>query len=451
MKRRHTDAGFSSKNLFIKWTDSEFWQPRRKAVAVTIALIAMEMAVGTYIVSEYRALQVKAAGEIGSIYIDTLLAPYAMSQTNPLAGGDLDVETAFRHIANAQPHIVLRIWQPDGTLIFSSFGDLDAVHHDDEDISIALTGQFVSKLKTGGPLEPGFPLDVPFMEIYAPIHDPMSRQLIAVGELYQDATGLLRDRAVVELIVALGLTFASLCVLAMLALCFRQTGQLQLRLTEQRQMAEQNHRLRTTAERARLDAARTNEQMLNLIGAELHDGPVQLLGLMTLMDQAAGPTLPDGTSARSLLERVQTELRTMSAGLILPELEPLSTEEVVALAVERHHTLVGATVAADVGPLVPDIDLPRKICLYRVVQEAMMNAARHGDGHPAQLSVVQTGGVIDVRLRGRSRPRQVEDKPDARRKLGLRAMRRRLEAFGGRMTFSRDGDEAVLHITLPTA
>ena len=434
---------------FRECLDSQLQTPRRISIAFSVILIALQIAIGTFIVLEYRALQIKANGEIGSTYVDILLAPYAMSPTMGGLGEEMDIETAFRQLAITKPDSVLRIWRPDGSLLLTTFGIQDAIMHDDDDLEVALTGQSVFKLEVDGTIEPGFPLAFPYMEIYAPIHDPVTHDLIAVGELYLDATGILRDRTLLETIVGLGMFIATACVLAMLAHCFRLSQQLQLRVTEARKMADTNDRLRVEAEQAHLDGANAHEQLLNLIGAELHDGPVQLLGIATLMDENEASTLPDGTSARNLIDTVLIELRTLAAGLILPELETLSADEVVALAIVRHHALFGQGFDTQIGPLDVDLDLPRKVCLYRVMQEGMANATRHGDEHAPRLTVVMSGQEIDIRIDGQAAPQKIRESSDATRKLGLQGMRRRLNAFGGQMTFTRDGRATVLRVSLP--
>ncbi len=57
---------------------------------------------------------------------------------------------------------------------------------------------------------------------------------------------------------------------------------LKARLAQAQALAEQNTELRKAADRARMDATKSNEQLLNRIGADLHDGPVQLLSLLIL-------------------------------------------------------------------------------------------------------------------------------------------------------------------------
>ena len=444
----HVAAG--KENRLMRWLDSPLRQPRRLAFLFTGVFVAIKLALWSFIVWEYRELQITSSGEVGSVYINTLLAPFALSHVDDTENRGLEIESAFHRIAIGHPEVVLRIWRPDGTLYFSTFGDEDAVLHDHEDLAVALAGRSVSKLETEGPSEPGFPIAFPYLEIYAPIYDPLTGELAAVGELYQDASGLLRDRAVVERIIAFSLILATLCLLGVLAISLRQAEQMRMHLMDERRMADTNRRLRAEADRARLDSAQANEQVLNLVGAELHDGPVQLLGLVSLMDREVEPQLPDGTTARALIEKVMIELRTIATGLILPELEELSPHEVVMLAVTRHQALVGEEIEAEVEPLDIALDLQRKICLFRVIQEGLTNAKRHGDGRRPRLRVTATDHAIEVRLHGQSSRTPVSEKPDLIRKLGLNGMRRRLDAFGGRAVFTRDGSDTLLHVILPT-
>lgn len=432
-----------------RWSNSSIWNPKRLAILFTIILILIKLALGAFIISKYRTVQIISNGEIGSVYIDTLLAPYALTQIEFQGDGTVNIDKAFRSVAVDRPNVVLRIWRPDGRLFYSTFVSDTVELHDRVDLEVAISGRFVSKLETEGMVEPGFPLAFPYMEIYAPIHDPMTGELVAVGELYQDATGLLRDRTFVERTVIAGLTLVTMGVLVMLALSFRLAEQLQVRLEAERKITDLNEQLREQANKARLDAVHANEQVLDLIGAELHDGPVQLLGLVSLMHHREGSKLPDGTTSVALLDKVMTELRTISSGLILPELDDLSADEVVSLAVGRHKALVGEDVIVHAAHVGPDLDLPRKICLFRIVQEGLSNAVRHGDGQPPRLTVSEKDGQIVIELLSTASPEVVADKPDVIRKLGLQGMRRRLDAFGGRVVLQSCGRDTQLRATLP--
>jgi hypothetical protein len=76
-------------------SDSFVRQPRRIAIAFTIIVITVMLALGAFIIWEYRNLQIRSNGEIGSVNIDTLPALYALTQASRHDGGGIDIETAF--------------------------------------------------------------------------------------------------------------------------------------------------------------------------------------------------------------------------------------------------------------------------------------------------------------------------------------------------------------------
>ncbi|MFX0547298.1 sensor histidine kinase [Roseovarius sp. S1116L3] len=426
-------------------------RPSPLAAAFTCLVILVMLGLGLFIISKYRSLQLQSHGKVGSVYIDNLLAPYALSLQNGTPPRAPGMEHVFRNLTEDNSLLLLRIWRLDGTLVFSTFPTDGAEQHNGDDLDISLDGHFIAKLETEGAADPTFPMSYPYFEVYAPIHDPETGEMVAVGEIYQDATEILHDRAFVERTIWGALAFATLGVLAMLALSFSQSAQLQDRLKTERKMTAQNCKLRQEADQARLDAAEANEQVLNLIGAELHDGPVQLLGLMSLMDNTdATADLADGTTLRSLTDQVMTELRAMSAGLILPELDGLDAAGVVALAVERHQALTGEAVELDMDIQDIALDPPRNVCLFRIVQEGLTNAVRHSGGKTPQVGVKSRGAHLDISIRSGSsiNPETVPKKPAW--KLGLHGMRRRLEPFRGKLELENGADETTLRVMLPT-
>ena len=426
------------------------FRPSPLAAAFTSVVVMVMFALGVFIISEYRSLQLQSHGKVGSVYIDNLLAPYARSYPSEVDDTGSQTEQIFRNLTEQNSPLVMRIWQTDGTLLHSTFPSDSAELHDSEDLNIALAGDFVAKLETSGVVDPNFPLAYPYIEVYAPIHDPETGELLAVGEIYQDASQILSDRAFVERAVWSAIVVATFGVLAMLALSFSQSAQLEDRLTIEHEITRQNDRLRRDAVKSRLDAAQSNEQVLNLVGAELHDGPVQLLGLMSLMRNSdAESELSDGTTLRSLIDQVMTDLRTMSAGLILPELEHLDASEVINLAVERHRALTNSEVDLQIEHFSFELDLAHRVCLYRVIQEGLTNAFRHSKGQAPNLTVRPIEGALEISIRsGPSQPTRVEsDMPTWQ--LGLKGMRRRLEAFGGTLNLKNTADETKLEVILP--
>ncbi len=425
-------------------------RPHPLAALFTCLVVVAMYGLGTFIISEYRALQLKSQGKVGGVYIDNLLTPYILSFAGNTVDENPPLKRSVQKLKIVNTDLVMRIWGMDGKLLYSSFvGDTGQLH-DREDLHVAMTGNFTAKLETSGDLAENFPLPHPFMEIYAPIHDPDTGQILAIGEIYQNASGILRDRNYVENTIWAAIILAVLGVLALLALSFRQSVLLENRLKEVNDMAAQTNHMRLVANQARLDAAQANEQVLNLVGAELHDGPVQVLSLMSLIGRNEGiGESHDGTKLRSLTQQVMTELRTISSGLILPELNKLDTAGVIQLIVARHYALTGVEVDLHINLEAIELDLPRKICLYRVIQEGLTNALNHGSAKIPKASVQYNNKVLEISIHsGAPRPTDVTSSSRTWG-LGLQGMRRRLDAFGGTLNLSESNNEVMLNVLLP--
>src|SRR4051794_1364775 len=144
-------------------------------------------------------------------------------------------------------------------------------------------------------------------------------------------------------------------------------------------LAAQIRILENEVDAARLEAVQSNEHLLGSIGQDLHDGPIQLLGVLALKlnepvrAASSSNDSDDRLSAREILDNALVELRNIAAGLVLPELEGLSAAETLLLAIRRHEKITGTKVAGEIGEL-PSCSMPQQICLYRVAQEALNNA-----------------------------------------------------------------------------
>jgi signal transduction histidine kinase len=154
--------------------------------------------------------------------------------------------------------------------------------------------------------------------------------------------------------------------------------------------------------------------------------------------------------AAQLLSATLSELRDISAGLILPQLEGLSAEETLWLAVKQHEDATGTTVWCEIGEL-PLCSEPVRVCLYRVVQEGLNNAYQHAnalqqrvivsaDSH-AITAVVSDGGPSGITPRSRR----------AGGGLGLIGLKRRVQAFHGTFAVHSQSDETRVTAKIPIA
>jgi hypothetical protein len=203
---------------------------------------------------------------------------------------------------------------------------------------------------------------------------------------------------------------------------------------------------------------------LRRLGGELHDGPAQHIGLALLrldaFDRKPSPAsiskngavvaLPqDVEVVRTALRDALKDIRNISAGLSLPELEKLSISETLQAAVRDHSRRTNTAVETDIsavdGAAVQNI----KTTAFRFVQEALNNATRHAGAVGQSVKARQDQGaiVIEVRDRGTGFDPETLRKEG---KLGLAGMRERVESIGGEFSIeSIPGRGTCLKAKLP--
>ncbi len=402
----------------------------------TLGVVLIMSLLGATLVRQYNSMQMRSFAESGSVYVEGFLAPhvhqfFATGTFNDSARADL---TRLMRWLPAENHFeALKIWNRSGELLFSTLDPKLAEIHESVPLDAVLRGEIVAEIglpdaNDGDPA----PIPRPFIEIYSPIYDPTDETIVAIGEIYRDATDMLRDRAAIERAIWTSIGAATFGLIAMLLLVGSQRRKLARQLLAQRKSAAENNALRSAADKARLDASHSNEQLLNHVGAELHDGPIQTLSLLMLVADNAGQG--SAPAPKALVEKAMAEMRAISSGLILPELEGLTLAETILLAIDRHENLTGTRVERELGALPSDISHPVKVCAYRLVQEGLNNAFRHAGGLSQQVEARQLSGaiVIVVRDGGPGHPLPLAHRTD-RAGLGLQGIRNRLEVHGGHL------------------
>jgi len=133
----------------------------------------------------------------------------------------------------------------------------------------------------------------------------------------------------------------------------------------------QNRELHTRVQRAAASVALLNEGYLRRVGAELHDGPAQDLGISLLkLDALVGKmeAYVDGrvqpewieqiNEVESSLQNALKEIRGIATGLSLPQLAELNLPETIIRVVRAHERRTGTHVVLEQENLVDQIDLP---------------------------------------------------------------------------------------------
>ena len=202
----------------------------------------------------------------------------------------------------------------------------------------------------------------------------------------------------------------------------------------------------TVTQAADARANRMAERLLRQVGAELHDGPLQMLAMSVLrLDRVSrfadgdacfqpGKAHQDILFVRDALRDSIQDIRNITAGLNLAEIETSGLAHVVRTAVQRHEARSRLRVTCDLPPWLPDLPPGLKVCVYRVIQEGLNNALRHANGNGLAVSIVTTAGGLELLVRDDGLRTKKASAPSYSGGQGLLCLRDRVEALGG--TFS---------------
>ena len=223
--------------------------------------------------------------------------------------------------------------------------------------------------------------------------------------------------------------------------------------------------VRDITERRRLqsEVLRIGELAQQRIGRDLHDDLCQQLAGIEFLSQTLTRRLqeanrPETTAAEEIARLIRSAVeytRDLSHGMSPLREEPdsliLALEE-LSVRTSRHF---GITVAFNCPAPVRIADPEMATHLYRVTQEAVSNALRHGKATRLEIGLANVAGRIHLTIRdnGKGLPRNL---PKKHQGLGLRIMQYRAGIIGGSLVIQREptGGTTVactVHIHRPKA
>lgn len=180
------------------------------------------------------------------------------------------------------------------------------------------------------------------------------------------------------------------------------------------------------------------EEERRRITRELHDETGQALMVLRFqLEMLAGEAIDDSQKARIqeslvLLDRTIDGLRRTIARLSPRVLEELGLEVAIRkqLQLLTRHTAVRAheELPEDMGKFDPDI----QVAVYRSVQEALHNVAKHSRARNAKVKLTISGGKLFLDIEDDGVGFSTRNAAD--RGFGLKGMRERASALGGSMT-----------------
>lgn len=206
------------------------------------------------------------------------------------------------------------------------------------------------------------------------------------------------------------------------------------RKTTEKALRESEMRLRYLS--SQLLSAQENER--KRVAAELHDSIGQTLAALKLrMENALQPVNKE--EAQPLADSLATVIRMVQGAIeevrrIQSDLRPSILDDLGILATIawfcRESQTVYSNIRIERQITIQENEVPEllKTVIFRVLQEAMNNIARHGKADLVRLSFRETDGRLELAIEDNG---QGFDVDSARKGLGLASMRERTEFSGG--------------------
>jgi signal transduction histidine kinase len=428
----------------------------RRFLLVSLAVVVVGGAAVAWVLGQLiETSAINRTTSVTALYVESFVAPELQSLANGSSLTQPEIDSLQSLLTSSplrQRIVAFRVWSTDGRILYSPNPDLMGRTFGMEgDRGRAAQGSVTGDISNLTDPENIYERQhwSHLLEIYLPIRASRSSLIIAVAELYQDPAELEAEVSH-DQFVAWGLVAAA-ALLAYLALArvvhqgsekiISQDSELRERVRQLSALLDQNAGLHDRLRRAAARTTALNELERRRIGSDLHDGPSQTLAFAMLrLDAVEGRLEESGHgddkdlgSVRGALTDALGEMRTIAAGLRTPELERARPAEIVKRAVAEHERRAGMRATVDVTGIPARAPLATKIALYRILSEALSNAARHGHGVGVEVRVTESDdGQMMAEISDKGPGFDVRQRP-RRGHLGLAGMRERAELLGGRL------------------
>jgi signal transduction histidine kinase len=200
----------------------------------------------------------------------------------------------------------------------------------------------------------------------------------------------------------------------------------------------------------------TLEAEIKRLAHALHDDAGQLLAVVHIKLEDVSRTLPADVrerlqEVRRVLDQIEDQLRGLAHELRPPALEDqglLPALQNLASAVSRR-TKLRVTVESTESTRLP---MKMEAVLYRVIQEALKNAAKHAHARAAKIRSWRCQGFVCCSIEddGIGFDHRAVSSGKTRRGLGLLGIRERLQVLGGSCEIeSAPGQGTKLNVKIP--
>ena len=310
------------------------------------------------------------------------------------------------------------------------------------------------------------------IETYTPIRENQSGRVIAAAELYQQPEEI--DRLANAAQLNSWKWVGSIMSLMYLCLFFivrrgsktieTQRAELKKKIGELTYLNEQNIQLQERIIKAAERATLLNENFLQRVSTDIHDGPGQDLGFALMQIKNLDDTLIESNSAghpvpaewsnrlmqtKAAIESAVKDLRALSANIELPDIALLSMDAIAQRVVRDHHIKTGVVVELITTNRNIAASFRNKVAIYRLLQESLANTYRHAHNAPCRVSMKKMANALLVEISDKG-PGFDPQAALKKKRLGLVGMRQRIEVLGGSFQLiTTIGIGTTILVTLP--
>jgi signal transduction histidine kinase len=444
-----------SKRIFFHWPKAwiNYWESRslsqQFALMSSIVLLGGMITIGAWVAEKIESSVTHNTAVATALYFNSFVAPNAqelVNQNRLSPDQQSSLEGLFKNTELGARIATFKIWKPGGLVVYSSRKSIIGKYFPEtENLRLAWAGnisaefdELVDEENAEERADGG-----PFLEMYSPIRESLTGRIIAVAEFYQEAA-MLKSELFQAQFESWALVFlVTIIMLSLLFLIVRRGN----RTIESQKIALKNRvfelsDLRNRLKNASRRSTELNERFLRRVGSDLHDGPAQLLGLALLRLNEIRrlveevPDLPTSkieniSTIQNALNDALTDIRNISTGLVLPELDGLTLKEILTKAVSTHEYRTRASVDLSFKELPTYIGKSVQICLYRLVQEGLNNAENHASGASCLVTAQYTGDSFEVSVSDKGPGFDLSALSTSSVGLGLPGLRERIESVGG--------------------
>jgi signal transduction histidine kinase len=202
-------------------------------------------------------------------------------------------------------------------------------------------------------------------------------------------------------------------------------------------------------ERQHLQLIASQEEVRKELASFLHDGLQSNLVVLGLQMQNSMAELPEkyhalGASFIEEIERLRRVDVRSAIRQLSPDLDGISLQSAIRELSVRYESAMKVQLNLDSSSLDPALPVQLKLGVYRIVEQALLNAAVHGKAKEVSVTSVLSGQVLSLLVVNDG----LEPKLPITQGVGFSVIEGWCKVFSGKWMLNRVGDSTVLSVTL---